>query len=256
MRERLDVSLVRRGLVASRSVAQRLITDGSVRVGGDVVVRPSASVDDSTVVDVAPGAARFVSRAGDKLDFALDEFGVEVVGRRAVDAGASTGGFTDCLLQHGARSVLAIDAGTDQLAAGLHNDDRVSSMEQTDVRGLDPAAVDAPFDVVTADLSFISLCKVLPTLAPFGGPESDFVLLVKPQFEVGRDHLDKSGVVRDPMVRWGALVAVVDTAKSTGLGLHGVASSPRPGGSGNIEFLVHLRHGQGVACLLPDWVAS
>ena len=252
MRERLDVSLVRRGLVASRSVAQRLIADGAVRVSGQVVERSSAKVDTETRLDVDSERLRFVGRGGEKLDHALKVFGVDVREAEAIDCGSSTGGFTDCLLQHGAARVLAVDVGTDQLVAPLRRNARVTVMEQTDIRSLDPAAVGAPFDVVVADLSFISLRTVLPVLAGLGGRDTSFLLLVKPQFEVGRSHLGHSGVVRDAAVRHEAVRGVVVAAAECGLTLGGVTPSGLPGSSGNIEYMVLLCRGEPTASLWPD----
>src|SRR5687767_3422228 len=186
MRRRLDAELVRRGLVTSRSRAADAIHSGRVLVGGAPAMTPARQVSAAEAITVTGPPPRFVSRGGDKLAGALTRFGIDVNGRRALDAGASTGGFTDCLLQAGAARVYAVDVGRGQLAWTLRNDPRVTLLERTNVRTLPPEMIDGPVDLVVADLSFISLVTVAPALVRCGAPGADYVLLVKPQFEAGR----------------------------------------------------------------------
>jgi 23S rRNA (cytidine1920-2'-O)/16S rRNA (cytidine1409-2'-O)-methyltransferase len=182
---------------------------------------------------------RFVSRGGEKLDAALDEFGLDVSGVQALDAGSSTGGFTDCLLQRGAAHVVAVDVGRGQLHPRIRNDDRVTVRERTDIRAVE---LDEPVDLVVGDLSFISLRTVLGPLLAMVRPGGDLVLLVKPQFEVGRAEASRGrGVIRDPEVREAALADVRDALVSRGAVIMGEMTSPLKGGSGNVEFLVHVR---------------
>jgi len=188
---------------------------------------------------------RFVSRGGDKLEGALRRFGMDVTGRRALDAGASTGGFTDCLLQAGAAHVYAVDVGRGQLAWALRQDPRVTVLERTNVRALEPDALDGPVDVVTADLSFISLVTVAPALVRCAIPDADLVLLVKPQFEAGRGRVGKGGVVRDAAVHRAVLHEVVTGIGAAGLSVQEVMPSPLQGADGNVEFFVHCRRGDG-----------
>jgi len=240
---RLDVELVRRGLAASRAQAQRFIEAGQVTVGGLPADRASSLVAPGAPVTLRVPGPRYVSRGGDKLDGALARLEVEVGGRRWLDAGASTGGFTDRLLRGGARAVVAVDVGYGQLAWTLRNDPRVVVKERVNVRHL--RAADLPWrpEGIVADLSFISLRVVLPALTSCARPDADFLLLVKPQFEVGREALGAGGVVRDSG-RWiGAVEGVVEAASEQGLGLAGVAPSPLVGPAGNREFFVHLRRG-------------
>ncbi|WP_127793197.1 TlyA family RNA methyltransferase [Agromyces sp. LHK192] len=242
--QRLDAALASRGLARSRTHAATLIASGVVTVDGRPVVKPSHRVDDDALIDVA-GVDHYVSRAAHKLIAALDGFGVDPAGRVVLDAGASTGGFTQVLLERGARMVLAVDVGHGQLAPSLHDSPGLVLVEGCNVRHLDPAelarqtGVDERPDLVTADLSFISLTTVLPALVATAAPEAEFVLLVKPQFEVGRSGI-REGVVRDPALRDDAVMGVLWAAFDLGLGVGGVLSSPIAGGHGNHEYLVHL----------------
>jgi 23S rRNA (cytidine1920-2'-O)/16S rRNA (cytidine1409-2'-O)-methyltransferase len=186
---------------------------------------------------------RFVSRGGLKLQAALDAFPITVAGRRALDVGASTGGFTDCLLQAGARRVVALDVGYGQLDWSLRNDSRVQVVERTNIRHADLAALGAPFDLVVADLSFIGLTTVAPHLAGAGHAATDHVLLVKPQFEVGRSLVERGGLVRDPAAHRQALAMVVEALAGVGVGAVGVIPSPITGAKGNREFLLWAREG-------------
>jgi 23S rRNA (cytidine1920-2'-O)/16S rRNA (cytidine1409-2'-O)-methyltransferase len=201
-----------------------------------------------SVTEPADGRARWVSRGGHKLAHALEAFGphgLVVAGRRALDVGASTGGFTHVLLHHGAAHVVAVDVGYGQLAWALRTDERVTVLDRTNARHLDPGTVGAPAQIVVGDLSFIGLRTVLPALLRVAAADADFVLLVKPQFEVGREALGRDGVVRDPALRAAAVRQVADAAAGAGLGTAGLVASPLPGPAGNVEYLLWLRAGAG-----------
>ena len=215
-------------------------------VGGTRAAKPASQVDEAAAIVVAEpaGGPDYVSRGAHKLTGALAAFdpdGRLVAGRNALDAGASTGGFTDVLLRRGAAHVVAVDVGYGQLAWSLQTDPRVTVMDRTNLRGL--TAADLPYrpDLVVADLSFISLRLVLPVLAGLVAADADLLLMVKPQFEVGREALGSGGVVRDPIQRAGAVLEVARTAWECGLGTCGVVASPLPGPSGNVEYFLHLR---------------
>ena len=232
---------MRRGLVPSRTRAAEVIAAGRVTVGGAPATTPARQVSDAEPVAVLDAGPEYVSRGGQKLAAALDGFGIDVRGRYAVDVGSSTGGFTDCLLQRGAREVLAIDVGTNQLAWSLRQDERVVVLERTDVRAmneLDPAP-----EVCVVDVSFISLRSIVDALLRMTGDATEFVLLVKPQFEVGRERLPRGGVVRDPEVHAAVLREVVADLAEHGLGVRAVIPSPIRGAEGNVEFLAHARAG-------------
>ena len=242
MRRRLDVELVRRGLVASRARAVEVIAAGRVLVGGAPAATPARQVDAAEAVTMLPDSeAEYVSRGGRKLAAGLDAFGVDPQGLRAIDVGASTGGFTDCLLQRGATHVVAIDVGRGQLAWSLRQDPRVTVLERTNVRDLGAGSLDRPAELCVADLSFISLRTVAPNLLALTTPAADFVLLVKPQFEAGRGRVGRGGVVRDPAVHAEVLHEVVAGLETAGLGVRAVVPSPLRGADGNVEFLVHGR---------------
>jgi 23S rRNA (cytidine1920-2'-O)/16S rRNA (cytidine1409-2'-O)-methyltransferase len=244
-RMRLDGELVRRGLAPSREAASAAIRAGRVLVAGAVASKPSALVSPADPLALAGSARRWASRGGDKLAPALDRLGVTVAGRRCLDAGASTGGFTDVLLAAGAAEVVAVDVGYGQLDLSLRRDPRVRVLDRTNVRGLTADRVGGPVDLTVADLSFISLRLVMPVLASLTRRHGDLVLLVKPQFEAGRGAVGRGGVVRDPAVRAAAVRAVADAAAAAGLGAAGVCPSPLPGPAGNLEFFLHLRAGAG-----------
>ncbi|CAA9356858.1 MAG: 23S rRNA (cytidine(1920)-2'-O)-methyltransferase @ 16S rRNA (cytidine(1409)-2'-O)-methyltransferase [uncultured Nocardioidaceae bacterium] len=248
-RLRLDAELVRRGLARSRGHAAELIDAGRVQVAGVVAHKPATSVGTDVALVVASDDQRteYVSRGGHKLAGALAAFvprGLQVAGRRALDAGASTGGFTDVLLRAEAREVVAVDVGYGQLAWALQQDDRVRVLDRTNVRDLTPELVGGPVDLVVGDLSFISLLLVLEPLLGVVGPDGDLVLMVKPQFEVGRERVGKGGVVRDPVARADAVVQVAEHAAGRGWGARAVTTSPLPGPSGNVEFFLWLRQGE------------
>ena len=241
---RLDAELVRRHLAGSRTEAKQAIEDGRVSVNGIKADKPSTLVRPDASLSLSDSIRRFVSRGGEKLDRALAVFGDVVVdGRRWLDAGASTGGFTDRLLAGGAAAVIAVDVGYGQLDWGIRNDPRVVVMERTNIRNLRPDDLPWAADGVVADLSFISLTLVVPALVRLARIDADYVLLVKPQFEVGRERIGRRGVVRDPGAWKSALERVVTTADSHGLGLVDVCPSPLTGPAGNHEFFVHLRRG-------------
>ncbi|RZU31602.1 TlyA family RNA methyltransferase [Blastococcus saxobsidens] len=242
-RSRLDAELVRRGLARSREHAVALIGEGRVTVGGQSATKPATGVEAGTpvVVRTDPDEPSWVSRGAHKLIGALDAFPVRVEGRRALDAGASTGGFTEVLLDRGAAEVVAVDVGYGELAWSLRTDDRVHVHERTNVRSLTPEAIGGPVDLVVADLSFISLRLVLPALTACARPDADLVPMVKPQFEVGRERLGTGGVVRDPEHRVQAVLEVARAAGALGWGAAGVVASPLPGPAGNVEFFLWLR---------------
>jgi 23S rRNA (cytidine1920-2'-O)/16S rRNA (cytidine1409-2'-O)-methyltransferase len=242
-RSRLDAELVRRGLARSREHAVELIAEGRVAVSGRAATKPATGVDAATpvVVRTDPDRPSWVSRGAHKLLGALDAFPVVVERRRALDAGASTGGFTEVLLSRGAAEVVAVDVGYGELAWSLRTDDRVHVLERTNVRGLTPEEIGGPVDLVVADLSFISLRLVLPALTSCAHPEADLLPMVKPQFEVGRERLGSGGVVREPAHRADAVLEVGRAAAELGWGTAGVVASPLPGPAGNVEFFLWLR---------------
>ncbi len=247
-RLRLDAELVRRGLARSREHASELIAAGRVTVSGGRATKPATGVttDVAIVVTRDPDRPDYVSRGGHKLAGALAAFGAEglvVAGRRCLDAGASTGGFTDVLLREGAREVVAVDVGYGQLAWSLQSDDRVVVHDRTNIRDLSLDVVGEPVDLVVGDLSFISLTLVLDALLAVTDPDGDLALMVKPQFEVGKDRLGRGGVVRDPELWVETVATVAAAAADRGWGARSVTPSPLPGPSGNVEFFLWLRRG-------------
>jgi 23S rRNA (cytidine1920-2'-O)/16S rRNA (cytidine1409-2'-O)-methyltransferase len=240
-RARLDTELVRRGLVVSRAEAQRLIGAGRVMVQGALASKAAALVAPGDSLGVTAGSSDYVSRGGIKLAGALDALELDVKGRSCLDAGASTGGFTDVLLRRGAVQVVAVDVGYGQLAWSLRTDPRVVVLDRTNVRFLTRASVSPPIpDLVVADLSFVSLTLALPALRSVATPDADFVLLVKPQFEAGRGRVGKGGVVRDPAVWDEVMHRVAECGTRLGLGLAGAVASSLLGPAGNVEFFLHL----------------
>jgi 23S rRNA (cytidine1920-2'-O)/16S rRNA (cytidine1409-2'-O)-methyltransferase len=240
-RVRLDRELVRRGLAPSREVAGAAIRAGRVLVGGAVAAKPSTLVSAADPVALAGPARRWASRGGDKLAPVLERLQVPVAGRRCLDAGASTGGFTDVLLAAGAAEVVAVDVGYGQLDLRLRQDPRVRVLDRTNVRALDAEQVAGQVELTVADLSFISLRLVLPVLAGLTRDDGDLLLLVKPQFEVGREAVGRGGVVRDPAARAAAVRGVVGAGAALGLGVSGICPSPLPGPAGNLELFLRLR---------------
>ena len=243
-RRRLDTELVRRGLVASRDRAREAVAAGRVTVNGAMAQKAARLVLPGDAVELVGPPDRYVSRGGEKLEGALAAFGLDVAGLRCCDVGASTGGFTDCLLQHGAAEVVAIDVGRAQFHERLTADPRVTPRERTDIRDVDPAAIGAPFDLVTADVSFISLTSVMACLAGLAAPGAPVVVLVKPQFEVGRQEASKGrGIIRNPELWQAALDRVLEAATTAGLAAQAAVPSPLKGAQGNVEFFFHLEKG-------------
>jgi 23S rRNA (cytidine1920-2'-O)/16S rRNA (cytidine1409-2'-O)-methyltransferase len=256
MTSRLDELVAERSGI-SRSQARALIIEGRVRVNGAPATKPGTSIRDGSAIEVERPRP-FVSRGGEKLDRALSEFGIDVRGMRALDIGASTGGFTDCLLKRGAAHVVAVDVGYGQLDWGLRNDPRVTVMERTNFRTL---AADAfagqPFDLIVADASFISLRTILARAVSFLAPAGEIVALVKPQFEAGRARLGKRGVVRDPEVHRAVLREIRDAMPELGLIPSALTASPLVGPAGNREFLLRLaRRGEAVSDARIDEVVG
>jgi 23S rRNA (cytidine1920-2'-O)/16S rRNA (cytidine1409-2'-O)-methyltransferase len=243
-RRRLDSELVRRGLAGSREEAQEAVRSGHVIVRGAPATKSTTLVGTDEALALAGPARPFVSRGGEKLAAALDTFSIDPTGRDCLDAGASTGGFTDCLLQRGARHVAALDVGYGQLAWELRTDPRVTVMDKTNVRELGPDHLPYRPSLVTADLSFISLRLAVDPLVRVAEPLADLVLLVKPQFEVGRDHVGRGGVVRDPDAWRRAIEEVAEATRAAGAGSAGLIVSPAKGPAGNVEFLLHARVGE------------
>jgi len=247
-RLRLDAELVRRGLAPSRERAAQLIADGRVKVGGSLAAKAATGVTTDVAIVVTEGehGPDYVSRGAHKLVGALAAFtplGLRVAGRRCLDAGASTGGFTDVLLRSGAAEVIAVDVGYGQLHWSLQRHERVVVHDRTNVRGVTVDDIGGPVDLVVGDLSFISLTLVLDALLGVTRPDGDLALMVKPQFEVGKDRLGKGGVVRDPQLWVETVLGVAHAAAQRGWGARAVTASPLPGPSGNVEFFVWLRHG-------------
>ncbi|MFI5804284.1 TlyA family RNA methyltransferase [Streptomyces sp. NPDC051561] len=248
-RRRLDAELVRRKLARSREHASQLIAAGRVKVAGTVATKAATQVETAAALVVLKDDddPDYVSRGGHKLAGALTAFtplGLKVEGRRALDAGASTGGFTDVLLRAGVAHVVAVDVGYGQLAWSLQSDERVTVKDRTNVREMTLEMIDGvPVDLVVGDLSFIPLGLVLPALARCAAPDADLVLMVKPQFEVGKERLGTGGVVRSTELRADAVRNVARQAWGLGLGVQGVTASPLPGPSGNVEYFLWLRAG-------------
>lgn len=241
-RARVDAELVRRGLARSRQQAAELISAGKVRVDGMPAAKPATAVSVTAHLSVEAGDDdSWVSRGAHKLIGALDAFGLTVEGRRCLDAGASTGGFTEVLLSRDVREVVAVDVGYGQLAWSVRTDPRVTVMERTNVRDLTADSIGGPVDLIVADLSFISLATVLPALAACASPDADIVPMVKPQFEVGKDRVGAGGVVSDPQLRADAVLSVARRAASLNWHAVAVTASPLPGPAGNVEYFLHLR---------------
>jgi 23S rRNA (cytidine1920-2'-O)/16S rRNA (cytidine1409-2'-O)-methyltransferase len=243
-KERLDKLLVERGLVESRARAQALILEGRVLVNGQRFEKPGHAVSAEAKIELKGEDIPYVSRGGLKLEGALNSFCIDVDGLTALDAGASTGGFTDCLLQHGARRVYAVDVGYGQLAWKLRQDPRVVSMERTNIRYLDKSRIPEPIQIAVVDTSFISLDKVLPRVASLIEDQGVILALIKPQFEVGRGEVGKGGVVRDPKKQNAAVERITQLARDIGLKVLGVKESPLLGPKGNKEYFICLSKGQ------------
>lgn len=251
MKERLDKVIKQRRLVRSRSRAQRMIEAGRVKVDGRVITRPGHPIDSEAEIEILrikirgieiPGVERYVSRGGEKLEAALEQFRIDPKGLVCLDVGASTGGFTDCLLQHGAKKVYAIDVGHDQMHAKIRRDPRVVAREGINARYLEPQDIGEPIDLVVVDVSFISLKLVLPPLVDIIAPDGEILALVKPQFEVGKDLLPKDGVVKSKEDRDAVLTDIRAFVEAeTPWIVAGEMKSPIKGDKGNAELLIHLR---------------
>ncbi|WP_319452510.1 MULTISPECIES: TlyA family RNA methyltransferase [unclassified Mycobacterium] len=241
-RARVDAELVRRGLARSRQQAAELIGAGRVSIDGIPAAKAATAITlDARLIVADADERNWVSRGAHKLNGALDAFAVAVDQRRCLDAGASTGGFTEVLLDRGAREVVAVDVGYGQLAWSLRSDPRVTVKERTNVRDLTAEAIGGPVDVVVADLSFISLSTVLPALTACASGDADIVPMVKPQFEVGKDRVGAGGVVSDPALRTESVLRVARRAATLDWKTVDVTASPLPGPSGNVEYFLHLR---------------
>lgn len=239
-KKRLDILLVDKGLFPSREKAKTSIMAGLVMVNGQRVDKPGTEVADDAALEVRGDTLPFVSRGGLKLAKAIKIFGIELTGKVVMDIGASTGGFTDCALQHGAAMVYAVDVGYGQLAWPLRQDPRVVNLERTNIRYLDPAAIDKSPDLVTVDVSFISLRLVLPKVREILAAGGKVVALIKPQFEAGREKVGKRGVVRDPLVHEEVIRKVMGFARENGFAVRGLSFSPVTGPEGNIEYFIYL----------------
>ncbi len=240
---RLDRLLAERGISESREKAQALIFAGQVLVQGQKIDKAGSLVPQDADIRILGEVLPYVSRGGLKLEKALQEFRVSVIGKVALDIGASTGGFTDCLLQHGCAKVYAVDVGYGQMAWKLRQDPRVVVIERTNIREMAPSAIPEPADIAVIDVSFISLEKVVPAVLKFLKPDSEIIALIKPQFEVGKESVGKGGIVRDEAARNAAVERVAGFVRGLGLDVKGVIPSPITGQDGNVEYLIHaVRH--------------
>ena len=236
---RLDVELVSRQMAKSRNVAQQIIKEGIVFVNGKAVSKVSAEVSETDNIELKGDLPKYVGRGGLKLEKAINEFGIDLTDRICIDIGASTGGFTDCMLQNKARLVYAVDVGRDQLDVSLKRDSRVISLEQTDIREAQEK-IPEKADFISIDVSFISLRTVLPFAVDLLKPTGSIAALIKPQFEVGKSGLGKKGIVKDPKLREKAVNEIKECVSFMGLKIAGTVRSPIAGGDGNIEYLIYL----------------
>lgn len=239
-KKRLDVLVVERGLAESREKAQAMILAGEVRVNGERGAKAGAQIAEEARIEISGSSAKFASRGGLKLEGALEDFSVEVDGRICLDVGASTGGFTDCLLQHGAGQVFAVDVTPQQMAWRLAQDVRVTQIK-ANARALRPEQVARRADLVTVDVSFISVVKVLPAVVGAASPDAEYLILVKPQFELDRGDVGRGGIVRDPALHQRAVDRVQQAAQAAKLDVRGVRPSRLPGAEGNQEFFLHAK---------------
>lgn len=239
-KERIDVLLVDKGLVKSRAKAKEYIKSGCIFVNNEKITKSSMKISPDIDIVIKGNPIPFVSRGGLKLDKALDEFGISVNDKIVLDIGASTGGFTDCMLKRGARKVYAIDVGTDQLSSELRNDSRVVSMENTNVRNMSPDDIEEKGQFACIDVSFISLRLILPVIITLTSSDADIVALIKPQFEAGKDRIGKHGIVKNSKIHKEILQELYDFCKEKGLYFRNLTFSPVKGGSGNIEYLTHI----------------
>lgn len=240
VKKRLDVLMVEKGLEQSRERAKALIMSGIVYVGGQKAESPGQSYPENSEIEVRGKKLPFVSRGGLKLQKAIEYFGIDPKDKVVMDIGASTGGFTDCLLQHGAKKVYAVDVGYGQLAWSIRTDPRVVCMERCNIRYVTPEQIGEPLDMAVTDVSFISLKLVLPVAKSLMHGNGEAVALIKPQFEAGKEKVGKKGVVRDPKVHQEVIQEILDFSKGIGFGIKGLTFSPIKGPEGNIEFLVYL----------------
>ncbi len=240
MKERLDVLLVKRGLAPSREKAKAMIMEGNVFVDGDREDKAGAALAEDCRIEIHGNTLKYVSRGGLKLEKAMTHFGIALEGKICMDIGASTGGFTDCMLQNGAKKVYAVDVGYGQFAWKLRQDPRVVCMEKTNIRYVTPQDIDDRLDFASVDVSFISLSKVLPAARELLGEKGQMVCLIKPQFEAGRDKVGKKGVVRDAKVHLEVIGNVIGFALENGFSVRHLEYSPIKGPEGNIEYLVHI----------------
>lgn len=241
MKKRLDVLLFEKGLAESRTVANSFIMQGKVYVNGEKADKPGMRYDENADISVKNDSLQFVSRGGLKLDKAIKVFGINLNNLIALDAGASTGGFTDCMIQNGCKKVYAVDVGYGQLAWKLRNDKRIVNIERTNIRYIKKEAIQDKIDFFTADLSFISLCTVLPVIRNIVSEDCEGVCLIKPQFEAGKDKVGKNGIVKDGNVIIETIEKVVNFCLNNGFSVKGLDFSPIKGAKGNIEYLVYLK---------------
>lgn len=246
MKERLDVLLVQRGLAPSREKAKTMIMEGNVFVAGQREDKAGSVFDDKAKIEVRGNTLKYVSRGGLKLEKAIENFEINLQNKICMDIGASTGGFTDCMLQNGADKVYAVDVGYGQFAWSLRQDSRVVCMEKTNIRYVQPADIDDVLDFASVDVSFISLEKVLPAAKDLLSPQGEMVCLIKPQFEAGREKVGKKGVVRDPKVHKEVIEKVLAFAQKIGFSVLNLEFSPIKGPEGNIEYLVHISKESGI----------
>ena len=238
-KKRLDLLVVERGLAESREKAQAMILAGEVRVNGERSEKAGAQIIEEARIEVSGGSARYASRGGLKLEGALEDFGIDVGGKICIDIGSSTGGFTDCLLQHGARRVYAVDVTPQQMAWRLVQDSRVTQIK-ANARNLRAEQIPEPAELVTMDVSFISVAKVLPAVVAAAGPSAEYLILVKPQFELDRGDVGRGGIVRDASLHERAIERVRQAALAAGLHVEGVRPSHLTGAEGNQEFFLHV----------------
>ena len=254
MKERLDVLLVNNGLAETREKAKRTIMAGLVTVDGRLEDKPGSRFDIDSDVQVKGQECPYVSRGGLKLEKAINEWGVSCKDAVCIDMGASTGGFTDCMLQHGARKVYAIDVGYGQLDYKLRTDERVVNMEKTNIRYLDTSLIEEPIDLISIDVSFISVKHMFPVAAKVLSDDGLILCLVKPQFEAGREQVGKKGIVRDRDVQRETVENVISYGKENGLDAKGLTFSPVTGAKGNIEFLLYLKKGDGESGVTQEMI--
>ena len=240
---RLDLYIAEKGLAGSREKAKELIKSGNVSVDGKITEKPAFDVTDANTIEVSGDTLKYVGRGGLKLEEAVTRFGLDLNGKVCIDIGASTGGFTDCMLQNGAALVYAVDVGHDQLDRKLLQDSRVISMEGSDIRKLSAADFESPPDFISADVSFISLKLILPKISELLPESGEAAVLIKPQFEAGRSAIGKNGVVKDRKAHIRVLEEIVLFCPSAGLSVQGIVPSPITGGSGNREYLAYLKKG-------------